>query len=140
MDKTVAQKMGIKQDTRTYFQNAPGNFCEIIQAPSLNVIKALEGEVDYIHLFVGSVTELEKAVEDLKPYLSKAGHFWVSWPKSKKLETDLSLAIIIKMIYQAGLVESKVLSIDTTWSAIKLTRPIKGKVYKNHFGNLNQNR
>ena len=138
MDKTVAQKMGIKQDTRTYFQNSPDNFCEILQAPPLNVMKALEGKFDYIHLFVVSITELEKAVRDLEPYLSETGHFWVSWPKSKKLETDLSLPIIIKLIYKAGLVESKVLSIDTTWSAIKLTRPIKNKVYKNHFGDLNQ--
>lgn len=41
MDKTIAQKMGVKQNARTYFQGTPDNFCEIIQGPPLNVMKHL---------------------------------------------------------------------------------------------------
>lgn len=134
MDKPVAQKMGIKPDTRTYFQNEPSNFLEMIQSPPLNLRRELKGEFDYIHIFVVSQADLEKTITKLKPYLSEAGHFWVSWPKAKKLGTDLNLSVVIQMIYQCGLVESKVIRIDPTWSAIKLTRPLPGKIYKNHFG------
>ncbi len=130
MNNTIAGKMGIKENSRTYFQNVPDNFCETIQSPSISLFLDLDGEFDYIHIFVISKFELEKSIRKLKPYLSAQGHFWVSWPKSKKLDTDLSLPNIIGIIYQNGLVESKVISIDNTWSAIKLTKPIQGKVYK----------
>jgi hypothetical protein len=43
---------------------------------------------------------------------------------------------VIGIGYRHGLVESKTLSVDATWSAIKFTHPIKGKVYKNSYGQL----
>jgi hypothetical protein len=36
------------------------------------------------------------------------------------------------------LVESKTISVNDTWSAIKFTHPKKGKVYKNSYGKLPQ--
>jgi hypothetical protein len=39
---------------------------------------------------------------------------WVSWPKSKKLETDLAQPKVIEIGYNHGLVESKTLSMDAT--------------------------
>ena len=61
---------------------------------------------------------------------------WVSWPKNKKLGTDLTLTKVIELGYDHGLVESKTISVDQTWSAIKFTYPQKGKVYKNQYGKL----
>lgn len=130
MDKTVSEKMGIRENSRTYFQNIPDNFSKIIQSLELNIEDDLSGTFDYIHIYSIFQSELENSIKILKPYLSERGHFWVSWPKSKKLGSDLSLPKIIEMIYRYGLVESKVISIDKTWSAIKITRPIEGKVYK----------
>ena len=138
MDKTLSNKMGIKECSRSYFQNVPENFCELIQAPPLNISEKLEGEFDYIHIFIVSQIELYKSIKKLKPYLSQRGSLWISWPKSKKLGTDLNLPIVIKFVYENGLVESKVISIDDSWSAIKITRPIEGKTYKNSYGNLNE--
>ena len=40
------------------------------------------------------------------------------------------------MGYRHGLVESKTLSVDATWSAIKFTYPVAGKVYSNRYGQL----
>ena len=138
MDKTIFNKIGIKENSRCYFQNEPENFYEIIQSPALNISENLEGEFDYIHLFIVSQIELDKCIKKVKPYLSERGNLWISWPKSKKLGTDLSLPKVIKIVYQNGLVESKVISIDSIWSAIKITRPIEGKIYKNSYGVLNQ--
>jgi hypothetical protein len=61
---------------------------------------------------------------------------WVSWPKSKKLETDLAQPKVIEIGYNHGLVESKTLSVDATWSAIKFTHPKKSKAYNNSNGQL----
>ena len=136
MNRTTSEKMGIKENSRTYFQNVPVDFNKTIQSPNLNISMTLDGKFDYIHAFVILKIELEESIKELKPYLSERGHFWVSWPKSKNLETDLNLPTVIEVIYQNGLVESKVVSIDSTWSAIKVTRPIEGKVYKNSYGFL----
>ena len=61
---------------------------------------------------------------------------WVSWPKAGQLSTDLSLKEVIGLAYDAGFVESKTISIDPTWSAIKLTFPKSGKRYANSYGSL----
>jgi len=61
---------------------------------------------------------------------------WVSWPKGKQGGTDLTLQKVIKSGYDFGLVESKTISIDKTWSALKFTFPKKTKEYHNSFGKL----
>jgi hypothetical protein len=52
------------------------------------------------------------------------------------LGTDLTLAKVIALGYDYGLVESKTISIDATWSAIKFTHPKQAKEYKNSYGRL----
>lgn len=132
--KTISSKMKIQEYARTYFQDVPDHLINIIKTPTLNLSKDLNGEFDYIHIFVSSETRLNQSIVKLKPYLSKRGCLWVSWPKANQLNTDLNLPKVIKVVYQNGLVESKVISIDSIWSAIKITRPIEGKVYKNSYG------
>ena len=61
---------------------------------------------------------------------------WISWPKSKQLDTDLTITIVIKIGYDYGLVESKALSINTIWSGLKFTHPKEGVTYRNSFGKL----
>ncbi len=60
----------------------------------------------------------------------------MSWPKGRKLGTDLTLPHVIRIGYSHGLVESTTLSVDGTWSAMKFTHPKRGKDYKNSFGHL----
>lgn len=140
MDKTVSSKMGIKEYARTYFQDVPIGLVNIIETSTLEVSKNLNGEFDYIHIFVITEAKIYEYINKLKPYLSSRGCLWVSWPKKNQLNTDLSLTKVIKIVYENGLVESKVISIDNIWSAIKITRPIEGKEYKNKFGVLNLNK
>lgn len=61
---------------------------------------------------------------------------WVSWPKNMKLGTDLTLPKVIEIGYGYGLVESKCLSVDATWSALKFTHPKEGKAYNDSYGRL----
>lgn len=136
MDKTIISKMGIKEFSRSYFQNVPDGFIGMMNSLNLDIPEGLSDEFDYIHLFTISEAQLMQSLNELKPHISKHGSLWVSWPKANQLNTNLNLHKIIKIIYQNGLVESKVISIDNIWSAIKITLPKKCEIYKNRFGGL----
>ncbi len=128
--------MGIKAATRTYFVNAPASALKAMAHPGLNACALLEGDFDYIHLFAVTQVEMDNRFPKLKAHLGASGMFWLSWPKGRKLETDLTLPHVIRIGYSHGLVESTALSVDETWSALKFTHPKPGKIYKNSYGQL----
>ncbi len=129
--RTVAQKMGIRENSRAILINAPSDLLQEIGAPSLHILQSLSGQFDYIHLFVKTQKEQEEIFEKLKEHLTPDGMLWISWPKNKQLNTDLNLSKVIKTGYSFGLVESTCLSINPTWSGLKFTHPKKGKEYHN---------
>lgn len=135
--RTIAQKMGIRQNDRAIFVNADSKATDNIELPLLDIPTIIEGEFDYIHLFVKTQTEFTEYFPKLKNYLNPNGMMWVSWPKGGKLGTDLNMKIVIKLGYDFGLVESTCLSINEIWSGIKFTHPKKGKIYNNSYGKLN---
>lgn len=128
--------MGIREGTRTFFVNAPESVLKAVQLPDLNLSATLDGTFDYLHLFAMSQAEMENMFPKLKAHLGAAGALWVSWPKGRRLNTDLTLPHVIRIGYSHGLVESTTLSVDGTWSAIKFTHPKPGRVYKNSYGQL----
>lgn len=134
--KTVAQKMGVKENSSSHFVNAPNDALADIQFPEIKISKTLEGELDYIHLFVKSQDELREVFPKLKKHLQLNGMLWVSWPKNRQLDTDLTLPKVIEIGYSFGLVESINLSVNEVWSALKFTHPKKGKTYQNSHGTL----
>ncbi|HRO86389.1 MAG TPA: hypothetical protein PK110_16335 [Niabella sp.] len=88
MTKTVAQKMGVKENSRTIFINSDKEIIGNINLPNLDVSKKLEGEFDYIHLFVKKQSEFNDYFPELKLHLKSSGTMWVSWPKDGKSGTD----------------------------------------------------
>jgi hypothetical protein len=128
--------LGIKEGSRAYLVDAPAEAVEAIGLPPLELADELRGDFDYIHLFVKSQEGFDEMFPRLKQHLKATGMLWVSWPKSGQLGSDLTLPKVIELGYNHGLVESKTISIDATWSAIKFTQPKKGKVYKNSYGKL----
>jgi hypothetical protein len=140
MTGSVSKKMGIKEGTRVFFMNAPAEVVKAIGLPHLDLAGRLAGNFDYIHFFTKSQEEFNDNFPKLKAHLKPTGMLWVSWPKNRKLGTDLTLTRVIKLGYDYDLVESKTISLDETWSAIKFTHPKKGKVYKNSYGKLKSQR
>ena len=134
--KTVAQKMGIKEGSKAYFEDAPSDAVTSINLPDINVAERLSGEFDYIHLFVKKQSEQKSIFPKLKEHLKLDGMLWVSWPKGGQLDSDLSLPKVISIGYEFGLVESTCLSVNSTWSALKFTHPKKGKTYNNSHAKL----
>lgn len=136
MTRTVAQKMGVKENAKTYFINAPKEAIAAIILPDVQISKSLIDEFDYIHLFVKQQCEQQNIFPKLKEHLRLDGMLWVSWPKGGQLDTDLTLTKVIKIGYEFGLVESTCLSVNETWSALKFTHPKKGKTYNNSHATL----
>lgn len=136
MASDVSKKMGIKEGDRAIFVNAPPEALAAIDTSPLTLATKLTGKFDYMHLFAKSQAEFNDMFPRLKKHLKPTGTLWVSWPKNGKLGTDLRLPIVIHLGYSYGLVESKTISIDATWSALKFTYPKQGKVYKNSYGQL----
>lgn len=130
--------MGVKENSKAYFVNADEEAIENLDLPNLNISKKLDNEFDYIHLFVKTQSEILEHFPKLKQNLITNGMLWVSWPKGGKLGTDLNIKIVIKLGYEFGLVESTCLSVNNTWSGLKFTHPKKGKIYKNSYGKLNE--
>ncbi|WP_208646824.1 hypothetical protein [Pedobacter jejuensis] len=138
MDRTVSQKMGIKENSKSYFVNTNEEAIENIGLPTLDISTKLDKEFDYIHLFVITQAKFLEQFPKLKEHLVTNGMLWVSWPKVGKLSTDLNIKTVIKLGYEFGLVESTCLSINHTWSGLKFTHPKKGKIYNNSYGKLNE--
>jgi hypothetical protein len=136
MTKPLSAKLGIKQGLRGVFINASADEIKNIDTAALTISSRVSGYFDYIHLFAKRQTELAKKFPMLRNHLKPMGVLWISWPKGALKNTDLTLTTIIKIGYDHGLVESKTLSIDATWSAIKFTHPKKDKLYNNKFGKL----
>jgi hypothetical protein len=134
--KTISEKMGIKENARTLFINAPIDAIDGMKLPEIVIVEKLTGDFDYIHLFVKNQSEYKEKFPELKPHLKPNGMLWVSWPKGGQLGTDLSLPKIINIGYGSGLVESTCLRINSVWAALKFTHPKNGKVYKNSYGEL----
>lgn len=121
---------------RVIFINAPAEVIKTIDPPNPKLASTLRGDFDYIHFFVNTQAAFHRKFPKLKAHLKPTGMLWVSWPKAGQQGTDLSLTRIIKIGYDYGLVESKTMSINATWSAIKFTHPKKGKIYNNSYGKL----
>ena len=136
MAKSVLEKIGVKENMRSIFVNAPSDTLKEVESPLINLEPKLSGKFDYIHLFVKSQEEFLKKFPKVAKHLEKTGMLWLSWPKSRQYETDLDIKTVIKLGYDHGLVESKCISINSTWSALKFTWPKENKVYKNSYGKL----
>src|SRR5262245_48942765 len=104
MAGTVSKKLGIKDGSRAILVNAPADAIDDIALPPLEIADELRGEFDYIHFFVESQDEFNEMFPKLKAHLKPTGMLWVSWRKSSKSKTGLSLPIVIELGYNFGLV------------------------------------
>lgn len=136
MPRSVAGKMGVRSGCRAHFVSAPALVLQGMELPELDISGDLSGGFDYIHLFSITQAGMTEDFPRLKRHLNAGGMLWVSWPKAKKLGSDLALPVVIRIGYDHGLVESTCLRIDDTWAGLKFTHPKAGKVYNNSYGTL----
>lgn len=120
--RALTEKLGIKDNSRIIFLNAPQGYARTLGALPRGVTLAedLNGPLDFIQFFAREREELETCIRRLKQELSRDGLLWISWLKrASRMETDLSEATVREIGLRNGLVDVKVCAVDETWSGLK---------------------
>jgi len=127
-NKSLHQKLGIKEGFEVKLINEPDNYIELLNgiASQIHFHNKLKEPVDVIHLFTKSKNELLIEFPFLKDFIRTNGMLWISWPKrNSKYVSDLSENIIREIGLTNGLVDTKVCSVDDDWSALKFIHRAK---------------
>jgi hypothetical protein len=110
--------------------HAPDNYPKLISEiyKKLIIHEQAEKEMDFIHFFPKTVSELEKLLPGLKTEIKKNGMIWISWYKtSSGIKSELSENLIRDTGLASGLVDVKVCAIDKNWSGLKLVFRLKDR-------------
>lgn len=121
--KTVAQKLFIKDGYDVWFINEPTDYRSILGSLPSNVRELREPSdpVDFIQFFVTSRGELSERLAELRKKLRGGGMLWVTYPKgTAKVPTDLNRDIIREYAESIGLKAVGMVSVDDTWSGLRL--------------------
>lgn len=122
-EKSVAQKLEIKAGYKVLFVNAPDGYETTLgKLPEgVDVLQNTTGNIDLIQVFVSSEAELETHLKILPPLLKPTGVFWITYPKgSTKIPVDINRNIINNYASTVGLQSAATITIDKTWSALRL--------------------
>ncbi len=124
-DKTVAQKLLIKAKYTVRLVNAPRGYAETLgplPAEAKLVAKPAK-PVDVLQVFVKDMAELQTWLPQMKDAVSAAGLLWVTYPKgTSSVKTDINRDIINAYANTVGWQAVAMISIDDTWSAMRMKR------------------
>jgi hypothetical protein len=122
-DKSVAEKLLIKTGYKVLLVNIPPDYKSMqgeLPAGTIVLEKSTE-KADLIQVFVSSKKELESQLSSLKPLLKPKGLLWITYPKgTSAIKTDINRDSINVYAQTMGLTGVAMISIDDTWSALRL--------------------
>ena len=119
----LAKKLSLRDGQRCWFHAMPEAVQDEIDeyALELTFVSDPADGVDAAHVFTTRRIELEALLSQLRNQIAPDGQIWVSWPKkASKVETDITEDTIREVCLPMGLVDTKVCSVDETWSGLKL--------------------
>jgi hypothetical protein len=127
----LIKKLGIKPNDRIILWHPPADYFQLLGETPKNILNldALGKErVDFIHVFIRSLDELEAEIGRHMRALEKTGMLWISWPKGKAGErSGLKRDVIREYVLGLGLVDVKVTSVDVEWSGLKFVVRLKDR-------------
>jgi hypothetical protein len=124
------RKLGLQEGFHIKLIHAPAKYQALIGGiiDKLIISSHSKSELDFIHFFPKSITELEQILPQLKSEIKKNGMIWISWYKvSSGKTTELSENIIRDSALATGLVDTKVCAVDADWSGLKLVFRLKDR-------------
>jgi hypothetical protein len=122
-EKSVAQKLMIKEGHKVLFINAPDGYEKTLgKLPEkVEVLVNTENNIDVIQVFLTTQAELETHLGLLPGLLKPTGILWISYPKStSKRPVDINRNTINEYAMSLGLQGVAMIAIDNTWSALRL--------------------
>ena len=130
--RSLVEKLGIKAGQRIAILQSPPDYAATFGSLPDQVVWSDElGEaLVFIHFFTTSRQELVEQFPRLKAALVHNGMLWISWPKrtvktttvknvAVKVPTDLDENSVREIGLNNGLVDVKVVAIDSVWSGLK---------------------
>ena len=91
------------------------------------MLTMLNGQMDFIILFVNDKAEFDKNFEIATKFIKPDGLLWVTYPKvTAKITTDINRDIMWKEALKYKFTCVEMISIDETWSAIRFRPWDKG--------------
>ena len=121
--KTIAQKLFIKEGNKVLFLNHPEEYLSLIGDLPKNIVFSSEAEdnLDFIQVFVKNKAELEAQLPKLKKKMSDDGKLWISYYKgTSKIKTDINRDNLREYALSIGLKAVAMISINKDWSAMRL--------------------
>ncbi|MGZ6005745.1 MAG: hypothetical protein ACXWLH_06425 [Candidatus Saccharimonadales bacterium] len=119
-EKSLADKLGFAPGDTVFVEDTPDWYSEFAYKNGLELEAGLPAK--HVHLFADSKSTLKDFLDenDLSE-IEKS--FWVSWPKKASgIKSDLNEQDLRDLILPLGWVDTKVASIDDTWSGLKFLR------------------
>jgi hypothetical protein len=121
-DGPLAKKLRIREGTTVALLNAPEDFSIASLPENVRIIRRL-GEAGVILNFVRSAALLGRDFPRLAAAVQPGRTLWICWPKrTSKESTDLTMPRIREMCQPYNLTDTKVVSLNATWSAMTLSR------------------
>lgn len=126
----LAKKLGIKEKFTILVINQPDNYWDLLtDLPTVEVEnEETSKSLDFIHLFVTDLEEMQQLLLKWKPRLKLNGTLWISWPKkASKMPTNVDKWNVMEAGQAIGLVDVKVAAIDDIWSGHKFVYRTKDR-------------
>jgi hypothetical protein len=122
----LAKKLQIRPGDTIAPIGAPANYKTMLgELPegAMVVVRAPGDGAAMVHLFVGTVAELETQLPRALQATARSGAVWVSWQKRKAgRKSNISRDTIRAFAAELGLQPVRAVSLDDEWSALKLAR------------------
>lgn len=119
----LPKKLGIKPGARLLAVNAPADYAALLDPlpEGATFLASNADELDVVHLFTASRSELSKLIRRFKSKIKPDGAIWVSWPKKASgLPSEVTEDTVREIALPLGLVDIKVCAVDEIWSGLKL--------------------
>jgi hypothetical protein len=120
---SLAAKMKLKPGARAAIIGAPDAYLLELNPKGVDISTRLEGQFDWVQIFVKSKAELEAFIPQVIPALKPESMLWISFPKgTSKIQTDLTRDKGWDSVRDLKWIN--LISVNDTWSAFAL-RPYK---------------
>jgi hypothetical protein len=119
---SLPKKLGVRAHIQLALIGAPDGFEEMLGdlPEGTSLATRLTAKTDLALCFVRSAAELDRALDMLVSRLPATASVWIVYPKrASRHATDLNENIVRDAALAAGLVDYKVCSVDSAWSALK---------------------
>lgn len=131
-ESPLAKKMKLKSGLQAAVINAPENYVDELKHDTA-MSPTLNGQFDWIQVFVRSRAELDGLAPDIAKALRPTSLLWISFPKgTSEIQTDLTRDRGWESVQTLNLKWINLISVNDTWSAFAL-RPFREGEKKQSF-------